>query len=237
MGRSNRIVSGASKRAAGAGPWAWAWGARACAGLAFAGWLVGCGSSSPGSAPNTTPATTAAPLVFVGEVQGTDVLVGIVATTHHARVFFCGGDTSYATLTHWIPSASLDPAGGALTQASDTAGWSVSGTLDEGGATGTVVAGATGSFTFHAAPVAAGTIAGLYESTLPCGKVGLIVAQDSGADAPTGQGACVPSVPGGTASTEQVNPIRPIARAADGTIPVSVGTTTTAVHAAAPPAE
>ncbi len=225
MGRSNRIGSRA--------PTPGAWAARGCAGLAFAGCLLGCGSSSPGSAPGTT----AAPLVFVGDVEGTDVRVGIVATRHHARVFFCGGDTSYATLTHWIPSASLDPGDGALTQASDTAGWSVNGTLDEGGATGTVVAGATGSFSFHAAPVAAGTIAGLYESTLPCGEVGLIVAQDSSGDAPTGQGACVPSAPGGTASTEQVNPIRPITRAADGTIAVSVGTTTTVVHAAAPPAE
>jgi hypothetical protein len=207
------------------------------AGMALAAALAvsfaGCGSSS-GGAP---PSSAAAPRVFVGVVEGTDVQVGIVATTHHARVFFCGGDASYATLTHWIPSATLDPAGGALSQGDDAAGWSVDGKLDDGGATGTVVAGPAGTFSFHAAPVSAGTIAGLYEGADPCGKVGLIVTQNTAGDDPAGQGACVPSVTGGMASNQQVNPIRPLARAADGTIPVMVSGSMALVRAAAAPVE
>ncbi|HEX4447531.1 MAG TPA: hypothetical protein VH044_12370 [Polyangiaceae bacterium] len=203
------------------------------AGMALAVSLAGCGSSSEGGPPSTAAPSR----VFVGVVEGTDVRVGIVATTHHARVFFCGGDVSYATLTHWIPSASLDPAGGALSQGHDAAGWSVDGKLDDGGATGTVVAGAAGTFSFHAAPVSAGTIAGLYEGAEPCGKVGLIVTQNGAVDEPAGQGACVPTVVGSMASNEQVNPIRPLARAADGTIPVTVAGAMALVRVAAAPAE
>ncbi len=64
------------------------------------------------------------------------------------------------------------------------------------------------------------------------GKVGVIVAQATAGDEPVGQGACVPAA--GMASPEQVNPIRPIRRAADGTIAVVVDGAQIAVHAAAP---
>jgi hypothetical protein len=89
---------------------------------------------------------------------------------------------------------------------------------------------------FDAAPVAGGTLGGLYEADDPCGKVGLIVDQASAATEPTSQGACVSQ---GVNLVEQVTPLRPLTRASDGTIRVLVGTSTTpiALHAAAAPAE
>jgi hypothetical protein len=96
----------------------------------------------------------------------------------------------------------------------------------------TVPGGAT--YSFHADPVVKDTIAGLYEAVGPCGKVGLIVSQASAGDAPAGQGACVPA--SGKADPEQVNPIRPLERGADGSIAVTVDGAQVLVHAAAPPA-
>jgi hypothetical protein len=191
--------------------------------------VCGCGSSSGGAA------STSAPRVFVGTVDGSDAQVAVIATEHHARVYFCGGDSSFATMTHWIPSASLDPAAGTLSDDGST-GWTVSGHLDDTTVTGSVMAGGQGPYAFHATPVAAGTIAGLYDAFPPCGHVGVIVTQGSASDMPEEQGACLPSA-NSTASTEQVNPIRPIERAADGTIAVSVGGATSFVKAATPPAE
>jgi hypothetical protein len=158
----------------------------------------------------------------------------VIATEHNARIFFCGGDTTYKTMTHWIPSAPINANGG-VSQPADSAGWSFVADVETAGAIGMVTVNGKSMFTFHAAPVATGTIAGVYESTGPCGRVGLIVAQASAGQAPVGQGACVP--PSGNADPEQVIPIRPIARAADGTIPVVVGGAKVLVHPAAAPAE
>ena len=187
-----------------------------------------CGSSS-----SSSPATVA-PRVFVGQVEGSDARVALITTEHNARVFFCGGDTTYKSMTHWIPSAPID-AKGAVSQPPDAAGWAVEGEVQSSGASGMVTAHGGSTFAFHAVPVATGTIAGIYEAAGPCGKVGLIVAQASAGDAPVGQGACVP--PNGNADPEQVNPIRPIARAADGTIPVVVGGARLLVRPAAAPPE
>ena len=91
-----------------------------------------------------------------------------------------------------------------------------------------------------ASPISPGTIAGLYEATQPCGKVGLIVSQASPADAPTGQGACIGN-PGASGATpvEQVTPLRPLTRAADGTIRVTIAGSAGEIAAgpAAAPAE
>jgi hypothetical protein len=190
---------------------------------------AGCGSSSSAAAP------AEGPRVFVGQVTGTDARVGIIATAHHARVYFCGGDGSYGTLTHWIPSATLDPAGGGLSQAADAAGWAIDGHLDASGASGTLMAAGGAPLAFSALPVAPGTIAGLYETLLPCGKVGVIVAQASASEDAVGQGACIAS--DGSSKIEQVNPIRPIVRGTDGAIPVAVDGAMTTVRPAAAPAE
>jgi hypothetical protein len=170
----------------------------------------------------------------VGQVDGSDARVALIATEHNARIFFCGGDTTYKVMTHWIPSAPID-AKGEVSQPADSAGWAIEGQVESSGVSGTVTAHGDSTLMFHAAPVATGTIAGIYEATGPCGRVGLIVAQASAGQAPVGQGACVP--PSGNADPEQVIPIRPIARAADGTIPVMVGGAKVLVHPAAAPAE
>ena len=186
---------------------------------------AGCGASSTSAPPATR--------VFIGEVSGSDARVGVVATDHSARVFFCGGDTSVATMTHWFLAVPLEGVHGDLAPTGPTAGWSIVGQVDDTGASGTVTPTGGPVFSFHAAPVAKGTIAGLYEAAGPCGKVGLIVAQGSTTDEPAGQGACVPA--SGGASPEQVNPIRPIERAPDGTIAVVVAGAQLSVHTTAAP--
>ena len=202
----------------------------ACECAAVAAGMASCGSTS------SSPAPAAAPRVFVGEVTGSDARVAVVATAHHARVYFCGGDATFATMTHWMPSVAIDASSGELLQDGATVGgWNVVGQVTAAEASGTVVVASGSTFSFHAAPVVAGTIAGLYEAVGPCGKVGLIVAQGSSAESALGQGACLPA--GGLPSAEQVNPIRPIDRGADGTIPVVVDGAQILVRAAAAPAD
>jgi hypothetical protein len=192
--------------------------------------VAACSSSSSPA----TPATSAAPAtrVFIGAVEGSDARVGVVATDQSARIFFCGGDASYKAMTHWIPSAPIDGHGGVSLPA-DKAGWVIQGQVAAAAASGMVTVPGGSTFSFHADPVAKDTIAGLYEAMGPCGKVGLIVSQGTAGDSPAGQGACVPA--SGNADPEQVNPIRPIERGADGSIAVTVGGAQVLVHAAAPP--
>jgi hypothetical protein len=197
-----------------------------CASAALAAVAAACGSSS-------SPAP-AVPLIFVGQVEGSDARVGVVATDHNARIFFCGGAATYKEMTHWLLSVPID-AHGAVSHPVDTAGWAVEGQVAHTGASGMVTVSGGSTFTFHAAPVAHGTIAGLYEGAGPCGKVGLIVTQGSAGETPTGQGACVPA--SGHADPEQVNPIRPIARTADGMIPVVVDGAQVLVHPEPAPAD
>jgi hypothetical protein len=197
-----------------------------------------CGSSSgpSPSAPADASTAPAAIRTFVGDVTGTDARVAVLATATHARIYFCGGDASFATRTHWIPSAAV--AGTQLAPPSpDSTGWSVEGQVDDAGASGSVVMGDAGTFAFHANPLAAGTIAGLYEAQGPCGHLGVIVSQASPADSPAAQGACLPAVGSGMASVEQVNPIQPLSRASDGSIGVLVNGAQVSVRAAAPPAD
>jgi hypothetical protein len=185
---------------------------------AFAAFVsLGCSSSS---APSASAVQGSQPRVFTGQVDGTDARVAVVATTHHARVFFCGGDATYATSTHWF-LVDIGPAG-QVASPSD-GGLSFNGQVGDSVVRGSLVGVDGRSHTFVASPISAGTIAGLYEATQPCGKVGLIVSQSSPTVAPTGQGACIGS-PGANGATpvEQVTPLRPLTRAADGTIRVTI---------------
>jgi hypothetical protein len=190
--------------------------------------MVAACSSSSSPAP-AAPATR----VFIGAVEGSDARVGIVATDQSARIFFCGGAASYKAMTHWIPSAPIDAHGGVSLPA-DKAGWVIQGQVAAAAASGMVTVPGGSTFSFHADPVAKETIAGLYEAAGPCGKVGLVVSQGTAGDSPAGQGACVPA--SGNADPEQVNPIRPIERGADGSIAVTVDGAQVLVRAAAPPA-
>jgi hypothetical protein len=188
--------------------------------------VIACASTSPSAAP--------AARVFTGAVDGTDAQVAVVASARHVRVYLCGGPASYATLTHWF-ALDLDASGGAHAQADGAEAWSLDGQVADTTATGAVTIADGTRFTFETARVSAGTIAGLYEGPASCGKIGLIVMQPSAQSASSGQGACITAdaIP----SVEQVNPIRPLTRASDGTISVLVAGTTDAVlvRAAAPP--
>jgi hypothetical protein len=186
-----------------------------------------------GRAANPEP--SAPPSVFVGNVTGTDVRVAVVATPHRARIYFCGGDSSYTTATKWLV-ADIDASQHLTVNASDKA-WRLDAQIGRGTIDGTVELGDSAPRAFQAASVAKGTIAGLYETTASCseampGKIGLIVAQSSAAETPVGQGACIGD---NSATILQVNPIF----TREGSIAVTtIGTPDPAVvQPATPPAE
>jgi hypothetical protein len=195
--------------------------------LGFAG---GCSSSSPARTSGAADSGES-PYVYTGQVPGTDVLVAIVATPGHARVYFCGGPSSYATLTHWF-AVDLDASGKAVSQF-DGGGWSLQMQVEGTGVVGSMTSsdGATRAFATRA--VASGAIAGLYETVAaPCGRIGLIVIQSGAAAMPTGQGACIGlGAPSGSSRVLQVNPLRPIVRTPEGAIAVVVAGTTAEVLA------
>lgn len=161
---------------------------------------------------------------LVGTVSESDVRVAAVVEDDRARLFFCGGPSSYATSTRWI----VADVGEDGKIEFDDAGWVVHGTLNRGGLSGTVEQNDE-KRSFSAVRVAPGTIAGLYEGTSDCGRVGLIVSQPDRDSDPQGQGACV----GEGHPPEQVNPILPVSLE-DGEIPVKIGDVEASVHEAAP---
>jgi hypothetical protein len=185
------------------------------------------------------PEAGSPPRVFVGDVSGTDVRVAVVATPHRARIYFCGGTSSYATATKWLV-ADIDSAQHLTANARDNDAWRLDASIELGTIGGTVQLGDSTRRTFQATAVARGTIAGLYETSASCGgdvvgKVGLIVAQASTSSEPTGQGACIDEH---SATVLQVNPIMPIAADDEGAIAVTTaGSQPALVRPATPPAE
>lgn len=144
------------------------------------------------------------PGVWVGEIEDTDVKVALADKGGGAMVlFFCGGDESYATGTRWFPEGVLRAQPFSFTEGD----WHVEGVIEAGVARGTVSSDDSSSRSWLAASTDSSTIAGLYEGTAPCGKLGLIVTQRGPKDEPRGQGACL-RVEGERAVVEQVNPIR-----------------------------
>ncbi len=161
---------------------------------------------------------------LVGTVSESDIRVAAVVENDRARLFFCGGPSSFATSTRWIV-ADLGRDG---KFEFDDSGWAVQGTLNRGGLSGSVEQNAE-KRSFSAVRVAAGTIAGLYEGATDCGRVGLIVSQPDRDSDPQGQGACV----GEGHAPEQVNPILPVSLE-DGEIQVKIGEVEVSVREAAP---
>src|SRR4051812_44754044 len=62
------------------------------AGLVLLGWLAGCG----GEAANPSS---------VGVVEGTDAVVGVVASAEKVTLYVCGGASTYSTMTRWFSGA------------------------------------------------------------------------------------------------------------------------------------
>jgi hypothetical protein len=178
---------------------------------------TGCTGGDETPAKTDEPAATAS--VFTGTLEGTDARVAAVATDKHARLYFCGGDTSYETLSRWVP-ADIGKSGDLTADETAAMGWSLRAALREGILSGSVETGDGGSYPFEAKIVDGRTIAGLYEGLSPCGKVGVIVSQDSSKDDPVAQGACIGS--GTTIDIHQVNPVAPLARDSKGAIRVTI---------------
>jgi hypothetical protein len=147
---------------------------------------------------------------WVGEVEDSDVRVGIVADATHARLFFCGGASSYASATRWF---ALDVTDSALQFADDT--WQLDARIDSERVTGQVTRDDGVARAFSAELVEPDTLAGVYEGQADCGRLGLIVLQPNKRSTPQAQGACV----GAGHAPEQVNPILPVAQD-NGEIPV-----------------
>jgi hypothetical protein len=183
--------------------WAGVW----CAGLL----LAACGDSHDKGKPPVEPDASVdlgaadgggREPRYVGEVDDSDVRVAVIADDEHARVFFCGGDSSYASDTHWF---ALDLDGDTLD--ADDGDWHLHAERGSDGVHGDLEHADDAARSFTASPVAPGTLAGLYEGTGQCGRIGLIVAQTTPDADVHAQGACV----GGGHDPEQVNPIFPIA--------------------------
>jgi hypothetical protein len=172
--------------------------------------------------------------VYTGDVAGTDVRVGIIASTHHARVFFCGGASSYMTMTRWL-NADIDAGHKLSLPATPNQYWGLQGDVADTEIGGTVDMGDSVPRVFRATVVSDRTISGLYEGTAGCGRLGLIVVQPTSDMPAIGQGACV----GPGTTLEQVNPLDPIVRSPDGTITVTVSNWTgeRQVRPATPPAD
>jgi len=150
------------------------------------------------------------PSRWVGQVEDTDVRVGIVADSAHALLFFCGGASSFATATRWF---SLDIGEGTAKFEDET--WHVDARLEPNRVSGEVTRDDGVVRPFSAQRVAPDTLAGLYEGQASCGRLGLIVIQPNQTAPIEAQGACV----GPGHAPEQVNPILPVAQD-NGEIPV-----------------
>ena len=163
---------------------------------------------------------------WVGTVENSDIRLGVAQADEQARLFFCGGPTSYASSTRWVVSMLAADGGFEF----DEGGWQISGALSDDAIRGRLRLGSEDSREFSAAPVRNGTIAGLYEGLADCGRIGLIVTQTDKAERPSAQGACV----GTGHPPEQVNPILPVALKR-GEIQVDVGGQQSSVRPAGPP--
>ena len=190
--------------------------------LALALTSFGCGETAPDPSGH----------VYTGDVPGTDVRVGIISSEHHARVFFCGGNSSYSTMTRWL-NADVDSAHQLSLPSTPNQYWGLQGNVGDSEVSGLVDMLDGTPRPFHATVVSDRTISGLYEGTAGCGRLGLIVVQSTPDTPAVGQGACV-----GPQTIEQVNPLDPITRTPDGTIVVEVTNWTgqREVHPATPPA-
>lgn len=228
------------------------WGAGRCAALALAA-ITGCGDTdhSATMAVNKDSGVHDAAAgdagardagadtrrVLVGAVEGSDIAVGAVIVDRRARLFFCGGASSYASATHWFPLVDLDAdddADAGFDQ-TGTDGFALRGSLVGPTLRGELTREGELPAKFSADLVQDGTLAGLYEGMSDCGRVGLIVTQARPKDPARAQGACV----GPGHLPQQVNPILPVTLAADGTIGVELvmddGKQDARVHAAAGP--
>ena len=128
---------------------------------------------------------------FVGSVEGTNLLVGLVVTNDQALLFFCGAGQTLTTETHWMHGAvtvgqAFNPTDGT---ASAMAG-AASGGSGATHLTGTLMESSSAKpLTWSADLVSSGTLAGVYTHQLSEGLVALIVQQPTANAMAKAQGA------------------------------------------------
>jgi hypothetical protein len=172
------------------------------AGRLFGAALLATASLACSDDPASKPAESS-PGVWVGEVEDSDIKVALAERDGNFTLFFCGGDDSFMTNTHWFAEDALPNAAFSFTDG----GWSVNGAVKKGVASGSVQTETDTARGWTAARVDPTTIAGLYAGVAPCGKLGLIVTQATADDEPSGQGTCLRLEASGMI-VEQVNPVR-----------------------------
>jgi len=144
--------------------------------------VASCGSSSAAPMGGTS--------TFVGSVEGTNLLVGLVVTNDEALLFFCGAGKTLATETHWMHGAVTVGQSFNLTDGTATAAGAAAGGSGATHLTGTLMESASAKpLTWSADLVSGGTLAGVYTHQLSEGLVALIVEQPTAKAMPTAQGA------------------------------------------------
>ncbi len=173
-------------------------------------WAAGCGDGTApagrgdGGSRHIADARRVTPLRWVGAVEETDVRVAVLAGPGKARVFFCGGTESYADATRWF-NVFYD--GGEHLEFEEDA-WKIHAHLTLGGLVGEVELGDGVTRSVLADEIVEpSTLAGLYEGTADCGRLGLIVTQATKDAPPTAQGACTNSTGN---PPLQIQPIAPL---------------------------
>lgn len=177
--------------------------------VAFAATLLagGCGDDAEPGAANKPDSGTLhdAPgrvlARLVGGVEETDVRVAILLGADKVRLFFCGGAESYATATRWF---NLEADHEDVEFEDDT--WRIHAHVLFDTLLGEVERTGDAARMFKAHRFDPTTLTGLYEGEADCGRLGLIVTQDTDGNV-TAQGACTGSA---GKRPQQVKLIEPI---------------------------
>jgi hypothetical protein len=175
--------------------------------------LLGLGGLACGSNSSSADHGVSTPMTqtFVGSVDETDALVGLVVTGSDALLFVCGESSLFATTTRWF-SGTVAPGKPVSMSASPGTG-SATATVTSNGASGTfTLGGSDAALHWTAALPVAGTLTGVYTDNVSQGDGYLIVQQLAPSDAPVAVGAFQ------AAGDEvlQVIPLRPIVMTSEG---------------------
>lgn len=164
--------------------------------------IPACGGTSAPSEIMLPPVGQQSLQTFVGSLEGTDAVVGIVQKGELWAGYVCGGRTSYATLTSWYEGSV------ARTELIEPNG-NLSARWADGALTGTLLGRDGVSRNFRANPVlaGAGTVLGLFEAVDSGCRAGFVAMPS-----PSGQDSVTQGVWCDRAGRfEQVTPILPIA--------------------------
>ena len=152
--------------------------------------------------------------IYVGEVEGTTAMVGLVRDGAVLSAYVCGREDTLATHTRWFHGA-LNEDGGTFALQADS--WTLSGTFEGDALSGTLDAPDDSSSTVLLEMAAADTLGGLYSVVDSECRAGLIVIDAETAGTLVTQGAWCD----GSGLVMQVTPMMPVVLTGEG-IQVSV---------------